>query len=316
VEPYNPIEVYFNSLPAWDGKTDYIGRLADSVPVSNKTYWENCFRKWIVGVVGCALEEHFVNHQVLVLVGRQGIRKSTFINNLLPPALRDYIYSGHIDPRDKDCVIHLGQRILINFDEMEGLNRRNLGLLKELITKQTFNLRKPYGRKHERFIRRASFAGSVNNFDFLLDETGNRRFLGIEVTGEINTEHGIDIDGVMAQALHLYKHEEFCPWFTLAEIETVEEQNDAFRGRTMQEEALLCCFERCSVDEATERLTATEVLTELHRTHGLQIGNRELQQLGRAMRAQGFVRYKTGGQWKYAVRRVAEKRASFSSAQS
>ena len=124
--------------------------------------------------VACALDEEKVNHQVLVLVGPQGIGKSSWLNSLLPKELSGYLYSGLINPNNKDTLVHLSENLFINLDELENLNKTELGSLKSLITQSAIKLRKAYGMFNENLRRRASFMGSVNDAEFLTDSTGNR----------------------------------------------------------------------------------------------------------------------------------------------
>lgn len=73
------------------------------------------------------------------------------IKKLMPLELKQYIFSGSINPNNKDTLIHLAECMLINLDELENLNRTEIGSLKELITKNhnphSEGLR-PQQRKH------------------------------------------------------------------------------------------------------------------------------------------------------------------------
>ena len=54
---FNPFEDYLLNLPPWDGVTDYIGELADTVRTEDGKFWRESFRRWLVGSVACALYE-------------------------------------------------------------------------------------------------------------------------------------------------------------------------------------------------------------------------------------------------------------------
>ena len=84
---YNPFRHYLEDLPLWDGETDYIQRLADTVQTTNQPYWNKCFRKWFVAMVACMYADRVINHTALILVGRQGLGKSTWIRKLVPSYL-------------------------------------------------------------------------------------------------------------------------------------------------------------------------------------------------------------------------------------
>ena len=53
---FNPYTDYLYALPPWDG-TDYIARLADTLTTENRELWQKGFKRWIVGLVACALSD-------------------------------------------------------------------------------------------------------------------------------------------------------------------------------------------------------------------------------------------------------------------
>ena len=191
-EYYNPFEEYFYNLPEWDAETDYIKQLADTVITSNQEFWHIAFKKWLVAMVKCLLEEKEINHTVIIFTGEQGLGKTTWLLNLVPEPLRKYRFSGTISVSNKDTLVHMSECMLINLDELETLNKSEIGEMKELITKGTIRQRLPYARNNSSLIRRSSFVGSVNNGQFLTDITGNRRFLCFQALS-INYLHKIDL---------------------------------------------------------------------------------------------------------------------------
>ena len=71
-----------------------IARTSRTPSTKADTLWRGCFKKWFVAMVASWLYDNVVNHQVLVLIGRQGIFKTTGLENLIPPHLRDYCCNG------------------------------------------------------------------------------------------------------------------------------------------------------------------------------------------------------------------------------
>ena len=191
-------------------------------------------------MVACVLDEKQVNQTMIVFSGKQGLGKTTWIEKLMPAPLKEYIFSGTINPNNKDTLIHLAECMLINLDELENLNRTEIGSLKELITKTHIRMRKAYGHNNENMSRRASFAGSVNTAQFLNDTTGSRRFLCFEVE-HIEYTHEIDINKVYAQALKL-KNEGFRHWFNQEEIKEINANNEQYQLMSPEEELLLTWF--------------------------------------------------------------------------
>ena len=138
------------------------------------------------------LEEKEINHTVIIFTGEQGLGKTTWLLNLVPEPLRKYRFSGTISVSNKDTLVHMSECMLINLDELETLNKSEIGEMKELITKGTIRQRLPYARNNSSLIRQSSFVGSVNNGQFLTDITGNRRFLCFQALS-INYLHKIDL---------------------------------------------------------------------------------------------------------------------------
>jgi hypothetical protein len=203
---YDPFKQYFESLARWDGQTDYIGELAESVSlehIEEKAVFAEALRKFLIGLVACAIDEGAVNQAAIILVGKQGLGKSRWLNNLVPKDLGNYTFVGTIDPNNKDTLIHLSECLLINLDELETLKKPEIGALKTIMTLPSIRMRRPYGRIAENFIRRASFVGSINQTEFLNDPTGSRRFLTFEVKS-VEVDRAPNMDLVMAQAYRMY----------------------------------------------------------------------------------------------------------------
>ncbi len=300
-EVYDPFVEYFNSLPEWDGQTDHIAALAATVKTNDDELWQACFKKWLVAMVACALDDETINHTVIVFSGKQGVGKTTWMLNLIPDQLKTYKFSGTINPNNKDTIIQLSECMLINLDELENLNKSEIGSLKELITKNGIRIRRPYGINNENLPRRASFAGSVNCKQFLNDTTGSRRFLCFESL-EINFNHGIDLSKVYAQAYHLFKSKEFKFWFDQEEIEKISANNEQYSVISVEEELLLSNYEPAEVEGCNLFLSATEIATALAEKANSSISNSMVNKLGKALREYKFPRLKRGSRYVYAMK--------------
>lgn len=289
VPKYNPIEDYFNNLPKnRDAKKDYIKDFCEKVETTDDAYFNWVFRKWFVSMIASALEDEVINHCILIFVGNQGVGKSTFIENLLPNSLSEYIYSGKLNPRDKDSMVLLSEMILINMEEIGSFNKSQTDLFKDLLTKSIIKLRRPYGIFSEVFTRRASFIGSTNNNDVLADITGNRRFLVVEVKKFDFSDYPFK-DEMYAQGFNLYKNS-FQYWFDLSEIEKVNKVNENFLQTSYEEYALDRYFEVPKTnDKEIETLNATELIEAIK---NLMDGNssKELSavEMGKALNSRGF----------------------------
>lgn len=201
---------------------------------------------------------------------------------------------------NKDTLIHLAECMLINLDELENLNRTEIGSLKEIITKTHIRMRKAYGHNNENMPRRASFAGSVNTAQFLNDTTGSRRFLCFEVEN-IEYTHNIDIHKVYAQALQLYKSG-FRHWFNQEEIKQINANNEQYQLRSPEEELLLTWFEPVGKEEATHFLNASQIAQIISSRTNMNINDATVNKLGKALKKHKFQRIYKKRAYVYVVK--------------
>ncbi|MGV0996641.1 VapE domain-containing protein [Empedobacter falsenii] len=302
VEQFDPFKEYFSTLPEINQEVDYITELANTITTTNQELWLECFKKWFVAMVACVLNEKVVNQTVIVFSGKQGIGKTTWMEKLVPKPLKDYLFSGTINPNNKDTLIHLAECMLINLDELENLNKTEIGSLKEIITKSHIRMRKAYGHNNETLPRRASFAGSVNTAQFLNDTTGSRRFLCFEVE-HIEYHHNINLDNCYKQALHLID-EGFRYWFNNEEIKNINQNNEQYQIKSPEEELLLTWFEKADKETATAFLNTTQIATRLAFFSNININSGTVNQLGKALKKHGFMRISKNGSYVYAVKEL------------
>ena len=207
--------------------------------------WRACFKKWFVAMVASWMKDEVVNHQVLVLIGRQGIYKTTWLEHLIPPHLRAYACKlANSNDLNKDERLRIAEFGLISLDEIDSMNNRELNQLKSVITATDVNERAAYAYTKERRVRLASFCASGNRRDFLTDITGNRRWLPFEVEEIQNPFYTLlPYERMYAQAWALAQDPLFSYWFDLDEIEVLEQHNQHFRDESNEEQLLPILFD-------------------------------------------------------------------------
>lgn len=271
VREWNPFKEYFDNLPEWDGTTDHIGQLTEMVHISKGDPWDDtddpqglfdmCFRKWLVGMVASLLDKDVVNNVIMVLIGRQGIYKTTFFNYLLPEVLRPYFYTKtNSDTMTKDDRLSLAEYALICLEEIDSMRTPELNQLKALVTTKTINERAAYSRYKENRAHIASFCGTGNNMQFLTDPTGNRRWLPFEAD-YIDDPRTVkyDYDGIYSQALALWRSG-MAYWFNGSEISVMARHIKAFEVPNVEEE-LIMTYYRVPLDKEPYKLVnATNIV--------------------------------------------------------
>jgi hypothetical protein len=290
IEAYNPFTEYFENLPAWDEKTDYIAFLASFVKAADRKRFDNHFKKWLVRVVACALIDSVFNKQAFVLVhDKQNSGKSTFCRFLCPTALQNYIAENL--SIDKDSRILLCRNLIINLDELSTLSKVEINSLKSLFSKDKINERLPYDRRNSILPRRCSFIGSTNQIEFLNDETGSVRWLCF-VIGEIDWSYAekVNIDMVYSQAYHLFKNG-FEYNLTQEEVKENDEYNKQFQIVTSEKELINKYLLPGTKDNHELFWTATDILLYLAHITENKVKLSPII-LGKALKMNGFERVK------------------------
>lgn len=290
VPEVNPLRDYVMGLPQWDGQTDYIGQVAAMVHTGSPELWQRCFRKWLVAMVASWMRDDAVNHQVLVLIGPQGIYKTSWLDALMPPQLAQYRSKQSSAGRlDKDELLRATEFGLINLDEIDRMTESELNQLKSLITSVDVNVRSPYAYGKERRLRVASYVASGNKERFLTDQTGNRRWLPFRVEAiDSPFEHPLPYEGLYAQAWHLVE-EGFNYWFDLQEIRQMEEHVDEFMVETSEAQLLPVYFRPCEPGTPGAQLLSVAEISARLTLWGNIRRPMDIRQLGVLLRKQGYV---------------------------
>jgi predicted P-loop ATPase len=268
------------------------GEAQSAVESNADALWRKCFKKWFVAMVASWMKDEVVNHTVLVLVGRQGIFKTTWLDNLIPPELRAYSsklpLSGQIS---KDDRLRLCENGLLNIDELDAICGREMNIVKSLLTSTDVNERAAYGRLKERRVRLASFCASTNKREFLTDITGNRRWLPFEVESIQNPFHTIiPYERLYAQAKALVEEGIFSYWFDMEEMEVLEAHNEEFRAQENEEQLLPILFD-VPAEGKGEFMTTAEISDRLV-TYGSIKKPMSTRQLGVLLSKMGFTKKK------------------------
>lgn len=239
--------------------------------------YRTLFIKWLVGAYKIAFNQGEDNCEgVLVLQGNQHIGKTRFLYSLSPNP--EWIEGGLvIDKASKDDIASLTKTWIAELGEIGGtVKRSRLDFLKNFITARDDLFRPPYGRTPIRFPRRSTFIGTVNQSDYLKDDTGDRRYWTIPVEAIKGTEK-ININAVWAEVAYLVKVKDVPHYLTDEEFKALNKSNTRFQNRTSEEIILL---DRLEWDSDTDKWTWW-LLSDL--CIMLDIPNNRIRLLGRAI---------------------------------
>ena len=229
------------------GEKDYIRELAQTVRVKGgeqeQMLWHLYLKKWLIGMVASWISDDVVNNVILVLIGEQGAYKTTWLNYLLPPPLKQYFYTKtNANRMSKDDILTLAQYALVCCEELDTMRPAELNQLKAAVTMPSIDERAAYAHYHEHRKHIASFCGTGNSTQFLSDPTGNRRWLPFEVESIVSPrDHPFHYEGIYAQALALFKSG-FQYWFTKEEIQELNHHNRQFETPHLERELVSLYF--------------------------------------------------------------------------
>ena len=304
VPAYHPFRDYLEHLPPWhEDQGDHIMGLSLTVNVKGDADEQILFyqylKKWLVGMVASWVNPKAVNQAMLILIGEQGTYKTTWFANLLPPQLRDYFYTKTDSAMlTKDDRIVLAQYGLMCWEELDSMLPKELNKMKGTMTMPTINERRAYGRYHENLPHLASFCGTGNNVQFLSDTTGTRRWLPFEIESiESPLSSPFDYDGIYAQAYALYR-QGFHYWFDRAEIERLQQHNEAYETINLERE-LVDTYFRIPVDgEVGEFMPVSRALQIIGGNISQRLSDRRI---GHAFTSLGFTFRRTNSTRGYIV---------------
>ena len=283
ISEYHPFTAYFEQLPEWDG-TDRVSALARRV--SDNPVWVNSFHRWMLGLsaqwmqfwsdtnnANSANRANSINRAnsvaPLLVSSRQGLGKSTFCRLLMPDALKAYYTESYDLGSPASAEAKLAACGLINLDEFDKLSASKMPLLKNLMQASALNIRKAYKRSASALPRIASFIGTSNREDLLVDRTGSRRFLCVSLEHAIDCTTPVEHEQLYAQLkAELLSGER--SWFNKEEEQAIQQHNALFYKHIPEEEVFRLCFRFATeADHPQEVLTlsATQLFERMKSAH-------------------------------------------------
>ena len=294
IKNYNPIDEYlFQCYDKWDGK-DHIRALARTVPTANP-HWADWFYTWFLGMVdqwrGYS-HRQYGNSVAPLLISKQGYNKSTFCRRLLPPELQ-WGYSDNLILSEKRQVYQaMAQFMIINLDEFNQISPQvQQGFLKNLIQLPTLKYKPPYGSHVMEFPRLASFIATSNMKDILSDPSGNRRFIGVELTGPIDVSVRPNYQQLFAQALSALNNGEKS-YFDAQQVKLIMKSNSQFEIIQPIDQYFLLYFELVEDEKEGEYLTAAEIFDYLKKQIGSSLKVNSLMGFGRKLANMSELKHK------------------------
>lgn len=253
----NEVKDYLMGL-VWDGVPRLDTVLSDYLGAHDNDYTRAVARKSFTAAVARVMQPGCKYDYVPVFVGPQGIGKSTFLATMGKEWFSDSLQS--FEGKEAAEMI---QGVWINeLGEMTSYNRSEANAVKQFLSKREDIYRQAYGRRTGRYPRKCVFFGTCNQFEFLKDLTGNRRFWPIDVglrkaAKSIWTELPKEVDQLWAEAVARWRLGEPL-YFENADIEALAKNEQERHREANAKEGLIKAFLEKPVPSNYSTMTLSE----------------------------------------------------------
>lgn len=205
---YHPVREFLEALPPWDGVPRVSTLLVDYLGAEDCSYVRAVTRKTLAAAVARVYRPGTKFDSILVLIGPQGIGKSTIYAKLGKDWFSDSLTIT--DMKDKSAAEKLQGYWILELGEMAGMKKAEVETVKSFVSRQDDKYRASYAPTVESHPRQCVIVGSTNtDTGFLRDITGNRRFWPVHVSG-VSERKPWDItppevEQIWAEALDMYR---------------------------------------------------------------------------------------------------------------
>lgn len=213
----HPLRDYLASL-VWDGIPRVDTLLSDYLGAVDTVYTRATIRKSLTAAVARVFRPGIKFETMIILTGPQGIGKSTFWK-----LLGKEWYSDSLSTFEgKEAAELLQGYWIIEVGELAGLNRAEMNTIKNFLSKQEDIYRAAYGRRTVPHPRNCIIVGTTNDYEYLRDKTGNRRFWPVDL-GKVPVIKNVwrelpgEVDQIWAEAVEYYRKAE--PLYMNQELE-------------------------------------------------------------------------------------------------
>lgn len=161
----------------WDGKSRIDSFLTSVLGCEDDDYHREVSRMIFYGGINRLYHPGCKFDYMPILISSQGLGKSSIVRWL---ALDDDYFKEIITIEGKDGMEALHGSWICEMAELLAMVRtKEVEAMKSFITRQIDKYRPSYGRRSVSVPRTCIFIGTTNDYEFLTDKTGNRRYLPI-----------------------------------------------------------------------------------------------------------------------------------------
>lgn len=285
------VQDWLKSLPVWDRVPRLATLFSDHFGAPQSEYSSAVGRCFIVSLVARAMIPGCKADNVVILEGKQGIRKSTALEAIVG---KEWFATAHHEVTDKDFLQAFRGKWMIEIAELDSFQRSELEAVKSMVSRPFDTYRVSYGHYAEDWKRQVIFAATTNKDNWNLDETGARRFQPLRTTE-------IDIAAIrkareqlFAEGLYLFnlvpldadetqRTAAGADWWMTPKEMTQKEQDDRYEEDPWTEVVV----EYLGIKRS---ISATELLTNAVKLDLNKQDVKEQRRIGRILRRLGWIR--------------------------
>lgn len=216
--PFHPVQEYLAGV-VWD-KTPRIDMwLCDVFGVADSDYHRAVAAKFLIASVARAIRPGSQMDTMMVLMGAQGIGKTTAVRELLP----EFTWYAETteSPANKDFYQALRGKWIVEIGELHSFRNADWTKIKQMLSARMDTYRASYAHFAKDYPRQCVFVGTTNDETWNRDATGARRFWPIKCL-EANREYlHAQRDQLWAEAVHRFNAGE--DWWTVPDCDDAQD---------------------------------------------------------------------------------------------
>ena len=185
---FNEVQDYITGL-SWDGVKRLDTLFIDYLGAEDTIYTRAVTRKMFIAGVARAMTPGVKFDNMLILVGQQGLGKSTLLRRMARSWFNDSICSFE----GKEAAELIQGVWLVEISELGAFNKSDTKRIKQFLSLESDYYRAAYARNAEERKRKCIFFGTTNDDEFLRDPTGERRYWPVDCYKSAQTKDPFSI---------------------------------------------------------------------------------------------------------------------------
>lgn len=194
-----------HTLPNWDGVERIDTFIHRYLGGEDSPYTRAVGRYWWTAHAGRVLKPGCQADMAIVMISQQGTGKTSTLKAIAP--FPEYYVEINMTHRDDDLSRSLEGKVIGEMAELNGVRGREVESVKAFISRTKESWVPKYREHPISFPRRLVLVGTSNEEEFLVDQTGNRRWLPVRMGKQQVDQVVHDRDQLWAEAMALYTME-------------------------------------------------------------------------------------------------------------